>query len=495
MSLSVSNIVRVSVNLSPLGAQVRSFGIAMIAGDSNVINGHERLRSYSGIDQVAADFGTTAPEYLAAAKFFGQSPEPAECMIGRWLRVATAGFLECGILTPTQQAIGNWNTISTGAFKVVVDGGSLTAVSGCDFTSQTNLNGVASQITARLTAASLGLVCTWNGSSFIFTSSTTGVTSTVSFLTSPSAGVDISAQLKGTSSTAIEAIAGFAAETPVTCVAALANLSTAWYPLGFAASVQPTDDQSIAVSDFIEALDVTRIYGVTIIDANVLSSEVTNDLASRMEDNGYLQSFCQYSSTNAYAIFSLIGRGASVDFAQPNSTLTLMFKQEPGVGPEDLTQNQASVLQDKRCNVFAAYVNDTMILQYGVMSGSAFIDEIWGLDWLQNAVQTAVYNVLYTSPTKIPQTDAGANQLTNAIGQVLNQAVSNGLVAPGVWNAAGFGQLSEGQYLKAGYYIYAQPMALQSQSDREARKAPPITVAVKLAGAIQSVNVVIDVNR
>lgn len=489
MSLSVSGIVRVTVNLSPLAASVRSFGVLMIAGDSNVINGVERFRTYLTIDGVAADFGTTAPEYKAAALYFGQTPQPSTLMIGRWIRVASAGALDCGILSPTQQAIGNFTTVTNGGVDFLIDAVARN-LTGLDFSGQTNLNGVASVIA---TALSTHGTCTWNGSNFVVTSSTTGSSSTVAFATA-GAGTDISTLIKATSATAQAAIPGFVAETPVACAAVLANMSTAWYGLMFQASVQPTDDQSLDVSTFIEALDITRIYGVTIVDTGVLSDEVTDDLASEMMDAGYNQSFCQYSQ-NPYAIASFFGRAFSVNFAAQNSTITLMFKQEPGVTGEDLTQNQALTLQTKRCNVFVDYVNDTVIIQYGVMSGSAYFDEIHGLDWFQNAIQTACYNVLYTSTTKIPQTDAGVNQITNAISGVCDQAVNNGLVAPGTWNAAGFGSLLQGQFLKTGYYIFAQSVALQSQSDREARKAPPIQVAVKLAGAIQSVDVIVDVNR
>jgi hypothetical protein len=146
--------------------------------------------------------------------------------------------------------------------------------------------------------------------------------------------------------------------------------------------------------------------------------------------------------------------------------------------------------------VFVEYDNDTAIIQYGVMSGPAWIDEIHGLDWFQNAIQNACYNLLYTSPTKIPQTDAGSNQLVNVINGVCEEAVNNGLVAPGIWTSTvEFGQLITGMFLKTGYYVYVQPMALQSQADREARICPPIQVAIKLAGAIQELDVVIEVNR
>ena len=129
------------------------------------------------------------------------------------------------------------------------------------------------------------------------------------------------------------------------------------------------------------------------------------------------------------------------------------------------------------------------------MANGYFFDEIQGTDWLQNYIQTAVYNLLYTSNTKIPQTDAGINLILTTVSQCLDQAVTNGLVAPGVWNAAGFGALQQGQTLTKGYYVYAPPVATQSQADREARKAPVIQCAIKLAGAVHFADVIINVNR
>lgn len=488
MSLPVSRLVRVTINLSPIAAARRSFGILMVAGDSNVINGNERFRSYDTIDGVALDFGTTAPEYKAAALYFGQTPKPKSIMIGRWLRTATSGFNEGGILSVAQQALSNFTGITNGGMVIIVDGVTKTLTS-LNFSGASNLNGVATIITTALS----GAVCTWNGEQFIVTSPTTGLSSTVTAATTGS-GTDVSSLLKLTASTNIALIPGFAAEAPVDCAVALANKSPLWYGLMFQASVQPTDGQNLDVCDFIEATDLKRIFGVTITDTDVLSSEVDDDLASDMMAAGYLQSFNQYSS-NAYAIASLFGRAFSVDFNGNKTTITLMYKQEPGVTGEELTSTQADTLKAKRCNVFVNYVNDTIIVQYGVMSGPAYIDEIHGLDWLQDAVQNACYNLLYTSTTKIPQTDAGSNQFVNAISGVCDQGVSNGLIGPGVWNADGFGNLVTGQFLKNGYYIYAEPIALQSQGDRAARIAPPIQVAVKLAGAIQELDIALNVNR
>lgn len=122
-------------------------------------------------------------------------------------------------------------------------------------------------------------------------------------------------------------------------------------------------------------------------------------------------------------------------------------------------------------------------------------DERHGLDWLQNALQTAVFNLFYQSKTKIPQTDDGVTQIQARLENVLQQGVENGLIAPGKWNSDGFGSLEDGDYLDAGYYVYAGSIVDQAQSDREARKSPAFQIAVKLAGAIESVDVMVSVNR
>lgn len=487
--LNVGRLVRVSVNLAPLAAARRGFGTLLIAGDSNVINGSERIRSYVDLESVATDFGTGAPEYSAASLYFGQSPRPQTLMIGRWLRTATAGLVQGGILTTAEQAISNWTSITTGSFQITVDG-SVKSVTALNLASVTNLNGVASAINAKLTGATIA----WDGSRFTVTSGTTGTTSTVGYATAAGSGTDISALLKLTSNLALAPVNGFAAETPVQCAAALANQSGQWYGLSFAASTMPTADQLIEVAAFIEGASISRIFGVTETDTRVLDATYTTDLASRMKALSYKRTCVQFSA-NPYAICSMIGRAFSVNFSANRSTITLMYKQEPGVVAALLTETQAQTLKSKRCNVFVQYMNDTAIIQYGVMSGQAYFDEIHGLDWFSDALQTAEYNLLYQSKTKIPQTDAGQNQLVNVASGVCQEAINNGLIAPGQWNADGFGQLARGDYLSEGFYIYTQPMAAQDQSIREQRIAPPIQIALKLAGAIHEIDCIVDVNR
>ena len=91
-----------------------------------------------------------------------------------------------------------------------------------------------------------------------------------------------------------------------------------------------------------------------------------------------------------------------MNFNANNTTITLMYKQEPGIVAETLS-SQADTLAAKRCNVFVNYDNDTAIIQYGVTPSGIFIDSVYNAIWFRNRVQTDVYNLLYTSPPKCPR--------------------------------------------------------------------------------------------
>jgi hypothetical protein len=184
-----------------------------------------------------------------------------------------------------------------------------------------------------------------------------------------------------------------------------------------------------------------------------------------------------------------------VDFEANNTVITLKFKSEPGVTGEQLTETQATTLRSKNCNVFVYYSNDVAIIQEGIMANGYFFDEVHGTDWQANRIQTDLFNVLYQAPNKIPQTNPGIHILVTTVENALAQGVVNGLIAPGQWNAPGFGQIVYGQMLPKGYYVWAPLLESQPQSVREQRIAPTIQAAIKLAGAVHFSNVIVNVNR
>jgi hypothetical protein len=146
--------------------------------------------------------------------------------------------------------------------------------------------------------------------------------------------------------------------------------------------------------------------------------------------------------------------------------------------------------------VFVTYQFGTTvaIIEQGICPSGQFIDTIIGADGLRLQVQSNLFNLLLGTPTKIPQTDPGVGLLENGCDAAGSQYVINGFLAPGTWNGNAFGQLTTGQFIDKGYYIFAQPIANQTQAQRAARVSPPIQMAAKCAGAIDTVAVTVFVN-
>lgn len=504
VGLPVSRVINVTVNLQPVAAQAPNLSSLVVAGDSNVIDTFERMRSYSSLASIATDFGTTAPEYLAAVPFFGQNPAPQQLYIAKWAKAATAGTLRGGILSTAQQAIGLWNAVVAGNFKLAVDGGAVTNVVCGSFAAAANLNAVAAIIQTAVRAlagAFAAVTVVWTGTQFVITSGTTGATSAISALTAGTAN-DISVMLRGAAGTLQRIVNGIVAETPLACATILAALSTQWYGLTFAAAAFAgtnattplADADNLAVAAFIEGSGL-HIYGFTTSDGNALVIPDTITIGAQMHALLYKRTSYQYSSSNPYAWNALIGRELVVNYNGNNTVIDIVFKQEPGVIAETLTTNQANALDANNYNYFVNFNNNTAIIQGGQMAGEYYIDEVLGTDWLASTIQNNLYNLLYTADTKIPQTDSGNHILATGIEAACVQGVTNGLIAPGVWNAGGFGQLSQGDFLPKGFYVYTPPINSQLQANRSARQSVVFQTAAKMAGSIRTVNCLISVNQ
>lgn len=484
--LPVSNIVNVTVNMAARAAQSRNFGSLLILGASNVIDAHELIRQYKSPDEILADFGIDSPEYKAAQLYYAQSPKPVDCFVGKWNKTATMAMLRGSILTKAEQVIANFNTIADGSFDISI-AGKVAKVSGVDLTAETNLNGVAERVSEKLTDAQV----VWTGERFTVTLTKAGE------MGYPSAGTDgsyLGSLMKLDEHAGGLIVAPQTAETVQEAVAVMSDISGGWYGL-IIADDSLSDDDVLAVADLIESDPLSRIYGHTVMNTTVLDADIDTDIGSKLKAGNYSRTFWQYTSGKKYVAASLFGRMFTVNFNGNNTTITLKFKQEPTVTAETLRVSQAAAIDAKNGNVFVKYQNDTAIIQQGVMANGDFIDERHGLDWLQNYVQNNLYNLLYTRTTKIPQTDEGVTSLLTNVEQSLDQAVTNGFVAPGIWGGDPFGALNTGDMLTKGSYVYAPPVSTQAQSDREARKAPVIQCAIKLAGAIHYSDIIINVNR
>jgi hypothetical protein len=491
MPIPVSQVVSVKILSSPTFPARQGFGLLCILGSSNVLPVGDRIRFYSNLDAVAADFGSGTEEYDAASIFFSQSPSPSRLAIARRFTAAVPGQLRGAQLTTAQQALSNFTPITNGGFDIVINGTNR-QITGLNFATVTNLNAVASAVQARLAALVAGTTCVWDGQRFVISSGTTGTASTVSFAVAPTVAgtanvaglLDLRAEDLGTIT------AGSAAETVTQSLDAIQQINQSWY--GFTLTSEATEADLRAAMAWAEAR--VKIFGYTTRAANVADGTQTNDIASFAKAQGYRRTFGVWDDNDNYPVVSAMARAFAVNFSEQNSTLTLKFKTLPGNSPVNVTESQRLALTNKNINYYS-YFGDSAMLAEGVMANGIFFDEVHGLDWLQNAIETNVFGYLYTRTTKVPQTDAGVLSIIQQVEMALEEGVNNGLLAPAVWNGQALGQINSGDFLTKGYYVYAAPVSTQNTSDREARKSPPIQIIATGSGAIHFVNISVTFQR
>lgn len=279
-------------------------------------------------------------------------------------------------------------------------------------------------------------------------------------------------------------------ETITESLDAIQNVNPNWYGFIFTNEVRDlivvnggAGPAVLEAADWAQAR--VKIFGNIANAPDVLNPAVATDIVSLLQLGLYSRTFTDFSSTTTeYPAASGFGRAFTVNFNQENSTITLKFKQFPGITPEEFTSSQKLALDNKRGNAYFQVGNaaDTVSM-YGesFMAENLFFDEVHNIDWLANAIENQVFGYLFTRATKVPLTDKGGAQLEQQVIKVLDEAVNNGMIAPGV--------SSEGVFLPNGYITAVQKVADIPDALKEARVGPNITFIALLAGAVHSIEI------
>lgn len=279
-------------------------------------------------------------------------------------------------------------------------------------------------------------------------------------------------------------------ETAVAAVTACREANTEWYACTVC---QATKADILAIAAYIDSCDPVSAYFPTTADVDVLAG-TTGNVIQTLKSNNVHRTLTQYSTKTEDAATAIMGYAMAANTQASNSSYTLKFKQEAGVATENLTSTQLTLIKNNNGNVYVNRGVSYNMFEDGITADGTHFDELIGLDVLTNDLQSAVLNALQ-SDSKIAQTDDGIALLVNDLTAPLEKARTAGFISGGIWEAASILTLSTGDMLTRGYKIITGSISDQTQADREARKAPPICIPVKLAGSIEYVSINLYVNR
>jgi hypothetical protein len=493
-SLSISSLISVTASQTATATQAQSTKTMLALVNEPTIDVTTRMQKFTSALAVAQQCGSNSVAAAIAAVWFDQSPQPTSLYLGRWAQTASSGQLFGGSLTAAEQLISNWTAITDGGFTITVDGGAAQNITALNFSGAANMNGVAAVIQAKLTGATI----TWDSinSRFVVTSATTGANSSVSFATAPTGGgiTDISALLELTNEAGSGTYQsnGIAAETALAAVTLFdTQFGQKWYGLAVAGA---QDADHTAIGAFIAASSNKHFYWVSTQEGGCIVATSTTDIAYLLQQANVSDVAVQYNGSSLYSAISLAALMMTVDYTASNSVRAAMYGTEPGITADNLNATQLAALVAKNANGYVGYDDGSSIIQPGICSNGSWIDTIIGKDALTIDIQAAVFNLFKT--THVPQSDAGMHMIKVVIESVLAQYASAGYIAPGVWNGPLFGSLTNNAdgtapTLPTGYYVYQPPIASQTATQRSQRISVTFQIAVNLAGAVQTANVLI----
>lgn len=502
MGADISNVINVA--LLPEGAAAARDNMnvcaVMTSQQTGPINTANRYELYRTAADVAADFGTDSDMYAHAAAFFGTTPNPINAggvfVAGYWRGATEAVAATAAVLTGAQlvevTVISQLQAISDGSFDIDVDGVTVN-VTGLDFRTVTTLADVVTMLDDVATGIVGATVTLSDDDRIVVTSNTTGALSLITVASAGAAGTFVGTLLglaDGTGATVTQgaAAANLAVETQVEAITALKALVNV---KGVVFIDSAIDADRVLLAEWAQANN-TLIYDVFNTAAN-LTIDPTNVVWAIK-----LASLTNYrmlysAANNRRLATSYMARAHVVNFNAERSALTMHLKTL-SVAAEDYTEAQIAAAKAVGLDLYTTIKDVPVVLTSGA---NDFVDNRYNLIAFIDAVQTDMYNLLKATSTKIPQTKRGVNQLIDQGEKTTRGFVRAGVFAPGTWSSPDFFG-DQDTFLRNisenGFYWLAGELADQPQADRAARKSPVLQAAVKNAGAIHSVDIIINFN-
>ena|GEM_PF-400316 len=489
--LPLNDIVNVIINLSPRSAARIGFNLSILLGDSPVLSKDNRVAVYSSLASMEdAGFRVNMPEYKAAQIYFGQQSHPGRVAIGYWdSENETLAVAISACRTANREWYG---VVPLGKISFPTEAQYIINAKNLDFSEnlapnttyriQFGLNPDASvSITtgAELPKTDEEFVELFTGTNFtlngkIFASVVDGRTITYTAeSTGESTPIGLNISMFGVDSFSVEYeinVLGFSAVfiNGIDVDGKFAN---------------PTMADILNAAPYIEAAE----------PASVMFAAVDLSTMKTLKSMNYRRSLGVVTEDIMKPV-GILGWAMGANTGLANSAYTLKFKNIVGVQVDPLTEAQVSDALVANGNVYINRGATYDWLESGTMADGTWFDEMINLDMLANYIQLSISDLLNKVP-KVPQTEAGVLQIINSFIPDLEKAVRTGFVAAGIWTAPGFLTLSQGDAIEKGYLVLSEAINDQSPADREARMAPPIYIAVKLAGAIHSAIIQVNVNR
>lgn len=381
--MALSDIVTVNITSTSVGVTQAGFGVPLLLS-ANAAWPTERVRFYTDVTGVAADFATTTPEYKAATAVFSQNPKVKRIAIGKLA------------LKPTQRRTITPTAVNDAVYRVRVG---------------STIHSFTADASATAAEIVTGLIALINAGTDTLTA--TGTTTLVLTGNTPGAWDDV--EILDRSLMSLEQ--DHADPGVATDLDAIKLYDNTWYAI-----YNPYNSRAmgLAIAAWTEANEKLFILDTQDTPVENVAVGSATDVAATAKTSAYFRTSVWYHpSTGSMFGAALLGNLLP---DEPGSE-TWAFKTLAGVAAVSMSATQRLNVHNKYANTYQteAGVNVT---EGGKVAGNEWIDVIRLRDWTKARMQERVF-ALKVGNRKVPYTDFGANMIGGAVRSVLADGVKN----------------------------------------------------------------------
>lgn len=438
--MAITDHAPVTIIIDSVGVARRAFGVALLVSHNAPFA--ERVRTYSSLAGVAADFSdTTSPEYLAAQAFFGQNPHPTSLKIGRAALKPTVVY-EIDVVTVRNSHV----------YSLLVKGEGVTPTT-VSFTS----DGTATEaeINTGLQTALQAVV----GRNFAAVDNTTSIT-----VTGSAAGEWFSIEVPNRADLSVEVT--HADPGIATDLAAIQVEDDGWYEL---LTCYNSSAYVLAAAAWVESAG--KRYRADCYDTAALTATVgsATDLIDDLRTLGYERTMgCFHPDPSSMFAARWAGRVLAI----APGKIVEFGKTLAGLAPVSMTSTERTNLTNKRGNSYEfAGVNVTFDGKSAM--NKRFFDTVRDRDALADAIRASVMEALVAG-NKVEYSDEGAAIINSALRAALRR------------NTTSAGEL---QILTGEFTTSVPAVADVSSADKTDRILPDVKFSGTIGGGVQKVPV------
>jgi hypothetical protein len=489
MNIPISTIVEVNPSVLTAGGNAPILSGVFLS--NNTLVPTNQVLTFATPAAVGQYFGQGSQEYTLANNIYfngydNSFTRPGALLIAPYNAADRTAFVQSAFLTGmTLTELQGFS----GTIRVTVDGAVETS-SAINLSGATSFSNAASLIQ---TGFGGDVLVTWNAtnSTFVFSSTTSGATSTMTYVEDVSGTLAEDLMVDFGSGAILSQ--GADADTPATAIANLVFNNISWCTV--TTLFEPSQANKLLFAEAISDLNNKFAYIYWDTDAETIvanSEDCTQFLIQEASYNNSLgvsgdaaDCIAEGTTLAAAALNAAVGvQGfvASIDFTQTNGRATLAFKSLSGLLPTVFNQTSAANLLSNGYNYYGSYANasNNFVFYYnGALSGIfRWIDSFYGQVYLNAQLQTSLMETLIANPS-IPYNSEGYTAIKISLSQNIQDALNFGTIRTGVTLSATQKVVTTSQagldisspLFTQGYYLQVlDPGAVA----REARQSPII---------------------